>query len=113
MPYLTGTNYVMGQEGFCTFYSDQIFSIDYEHMTQDEIFKQVLQYNILLSVLPYAAMFLVLAVGTIATSCSKSSGKSNFKSSVNAGQSVIGMLVSSHKSIIPPRGMLMSLSSIL
>ena len=64
----------MGQEGFCTYYADQIFYLDYETMTNDQIFKSTLGYNIVLSVLPFALMFVMVAVGIITGFCAKSQG---------------------------------------
>lgn len=82
LPYLRGTTYLMGQEGFCTYYADQIFYLDYETMTNDQIFKSTLGYNIVLSVLPFALMFVMVAVGIITGFCAKSQDSTSL---VNAG----------------------------
>ena len=74
LPFLNGISYDIGQEGFCTYYADQIFHLNYDTMTNEEIFKYTLGYNIVLSVLPFALVFVVAAVGLLIGLCAKSRG---------------------------------------
>ena len=60
----------MGQEGFCTYYPDDVFDINYETVTM----KQMLGYSVSLSVAPFAVMFVLLAAGSTVLLCAKSRG---------------------------------------
>ncbi|KAL5270457.1 hypothetical protein ACHWQZ_G001246 [Mnemiopsis leidyi] len=78
LPYIRGSTYQVGQEGFCTYYPDDVFDINYETVTM----KQMLGYSVSLSVAPFAVMFVLLAAGSTVLLCAKSRDSTSL---INAG----------------------------